>query len=126
MTRLALTGARLLDGNRPALEHATVVLEGDRIAEVCVGPPASPVDRAVDLAGRTLMPGVFTCHFHATYHELGSKPNTPYGDENPPSYLALIAARNLATALHHGFTGVVGAGASHHVEGGVKQAIEDG
>jgi imidazolonepropionase-like amidohydrolase len=69
---------------------------------------------------------MFTCHFHATYHELGSRPNTPYGDEYPPSYLALIAARNLATALGHGFTGVVGAGGAHHVEGGVKRAIEDG
>ncbi|HSS09348.1 MAG TPA: amidohydrolase family protein, partial [Acidimicrobiales bacterium] len=126
MTRLALTGARLLDGNRPALEQATVVIDGDRIAEICAGPPSTPVDRVADLAGRTLMPGMFTCHFHATYHELGSQPNTPYGDEYPPSYLALIAARNLATALRHGFTGVVGAGGSHHVEGGVKRAIQDG
>jgi imidazolonepropionase-like amidohydrolase len=69
---------------------------------------------------------MFTCHFHATYHELGSQPNTPYGNEYPPSYLALIAARNLATALDHGFTGVVGAGGSHHVEGGVRRAIDDG
>jgi imidazolonepropionase-like amidohydrolase len=126
MTRLALTGARLLDGTRPALEHATVVLDGDRIAEVGTGAPIAPVDRTIDLGGRTLMPGMFTCHFHATYHELGSQPNTPYGDEYPPSYLALIAARNLATALHHGFTGVVGAGGSHHIEGGVKRAIDDG
>ena len=126
MTRLALTGARLLDGAQPALQPATVVLDGDHIAEVCSGPTANPVDRVVDLGGRTLMPGMFTCHFHATYHELGSRPNTPYGDEYPPSYLALIAARNLKTALDHGFTGVVGAGGSHHVEGGVKQAIRDG
>ena len=72
------------------------------------------------------MPGMFTCHFHATYHELGSQPNTPYGDEYPPAYLALIAARNLATALEQGYTGVVGAGGSHHVEPGVRRAIEDG
>jgi hypothetical protein len=69
---------------------------------------------------------MFTCHFHATYHELGSQPNTPYGDEYPPAYLALIAARNLATALGQGYTGVVGAGGSHHVEPGVGRAIEDG
>ena len=126
MTRLALTGARLLDGNRPAVEGATVVIDGEHIAEVTTGSPRHPVDRIVDLAGRTLMPGMFTCHFHATYHELGSQPNIPYGDEYPPSYLALIAARNLATALEHGYTGVVGAGGSHHIEGGVKRAIDDG
>ena len=39
------------------------------------------------------MPGMYTCHFHSTYHELGSQPNTPYGDEYPPSYQALIAAQ---------------------------------
>jgi imidazolonepropionase-like amidohydrolase len=129
MTRFALTGARLIDGVGPPLEDATVVIEGDRIVEVRQGPPtaaAGAEERTVDLAGRTLMPGMFTCHFHATYHELGSQPNTPYGDEYPPSYLALIAARNFRTALEHGYTGVVGAGGAHEVEPGVKRAIDDG
>jgi imidazolonepropionase-like amidohydrolase len=103
MATFALTGARLLDGSRPALDDATVVVDGDRITEVGTGAPGAPVDRTFDLAGRTLLPGMFTCHFHATYHELGSQPNLPYGDEYPPSYLALIAARNLATALRLGF-----------------------
>jgi imidazolonepropionase-like amidohydrolase len=126
MTRLALTGARLIDGINPAVDGATVVIEGDRIAQVSSGSPPEDVDTVIDLAGRTVMPGMFTCHFHSTYHELGSKPNTPYGDEYPPSYLALIAAKNLKSALDCGFTGVVGAGGSHHVEGGVRQAIRDG
>jgi imidazolonepropionase-like amidohydrolase len=126
MTRLALTGARLLDGTHAAVGNATVVLDGARITEVGVGAPQHPVDRSFDLAGRTLMPGMFTCHFHSTYDELGSKPNVPYGDEYPPSYLALLSARNLATALRCGYTSVVGAGAAHDVEGGVKQAIKTG
>jgi len=126
MTRLALTGARLIDGINPAVDGATVVIEGDRIAQVSSGSPPEDVDTVIDLAGQTVMPGMFTCHFHSTYHELGSKPNTPYGDEYPPSYLALIAAKNLKSALDCGFTGVVGAGGSHHVEGGVRQAIRDG
>ena len=126
MTRLALTGARLLDGIHPAVGNATVVLDGARIAEIGVGAPQGTVDQSVDLAGRTLMPGMFTCHFHSTYDELGSKPNMPYGDEYPPSYLALLSARNLATALRCGYTSVVGAGTAHEVDGGVKRAIKDG
>ncbi len=127
MSRLVLTGARLLDGRRPALDGATVVVEDERITEVATGPVAArPEDRVVDLAGRTLMPGMFTCHFHSTYHELGSQPNMPYGDEYPPSYLALLSATNLDTALRLGYTGVVGAGGSHHVEPGVARAIDDG
>jgi len=126
MTRLALTAARLIDGINPAVDGATVVIDGDRIARVSSGSPPEDVDTVIDLAGRTVMPGMFTCHFHSTYHELGSKPNTPYGDEYPPSYLALIAAKNLKTALDCGFTGVVGAGGSHDVEAGVRQAVNDG
>ena len=126
MTRLGLVRARLLDGNGPAIEDATLVIEGDRIAEVSTGALTAAVDRTVDLGGRVVMPGMFTCHFHSTYHELGSRPGVPPGDEYPPSYLALLSARNVATALRLGYTGVVGAGSAHHVEGGVRQAIEDG
>ena len=126
MTRLALTAGRLIDGINPAVDGATVVIDGDRIAEVSSGSLPEDVDTVIDLAGRTVMPGMFTCHFHSTYHELGSKPNTPYGDEYPPSYLALIVAKNLKTALDCGFTGVVGAGGSHDVEAGVRQAINNG
>ena len=126
MTRTALIGARLVDGLRPPVDGATIVIEDARIAEVGTGAPSAPVDRTVDLGGRTLMPGMFTCHFHATYHELGSQPNVPYGDEYPPSYLALIASRNFRTALRQGYTSVVGAGGAHEVEPGVKRAINDG
>jgi imidazolonepropionase-like amidohydrolase len=127
MARLALTGARLLDGVHPAVDGATVVLEDERIVEVINGSPSLRSDvEILDLSGRTVMPGMFTCHFHSTYHELGSAPNTPYGDEYPPSYLALISAKNLRTALRHGYTSAIGAGASHDIEGGIKRGINDG
>ncbi|MFI6587802.1 amidohydrolase family protein [Embleya sp. NPDC050493] len=129
MSRLILTHATVLDGiHGPAANH-TIVVEDGRITHVghdAQAPRPVDGDRVVDLAGKTVMPGMFTCHFHATYHELGSRPNVPYGNEYPPAYQALIAAKNLRTALEHGYTGVVGAGASNEVEGGVKRAIEDG
>jgi imidazolonepropionase-like amidohydrolase len=125
MSITGYTNARLIDGIQPPREASTVVVDGARIVEIGTV-ITTPTDRQVDLAGRTLMPGMFTCHFHATYHELGSQANVPYGDEYPPSYLALIAAKNLQTALSWGYTSVVGAGGSHHVEPGVARAIEDG
>ena len=127
MARLLLHGVNVLDGISPAAADRTVVIDGDRVAEVSAGPVApAEGDQVVDLTGHTVMPGMFTCHFHATYHELGSKPNVPYGNDFPPSYQALVAERNLRTALEHGYTAVISAGAANDVEPGVKRAIEDG
>jgi imidazolonepropionase-like amidohydrolase len=126
MSRLILTAANVLDGESPARPGRTVVIDGERITDVADEPPAPAAgDRVVDLAGRTVMPGLVTCHFHSTYHELGSK-TAPYGNEYPPAYQALLSANNLGTALRLGYTGVVGAGGANDVEPGVKRAIEDG
>ena len=127
MSRLVLTNATVLDGINPPVTDRTVVIEGERIdAVTSAKPEPTSDDRVVDLAGRTVMPGMFTCHFHSTYHELGSSPATPYGNEYPPSYLALLSARNLRIALEQGYTFAVGAGGSNEVEPGVHRAIEDG
>ena len=126
MARTILTGARVLDGDNPSVEGRTVVIEDRRIAAVTADPvTATPEDRVVDLTGHTVMPGMVSCHFHSTYHELGSVP-APYGNEYPPAYQALISERNLQTALRWGYTGVIGAGGANEVEPGVKRAIEDG
>jgi imidazolonepropionase-like amidohydrolase len=127
MGRLLLRQARVLDGLHPPVADRTVVVEEGRIASILdAPPPAEAGDEVVDLGGRTLMPGMWTCHFHATYHELGSKPNVPYGNDHPPAYQALMAAKNLRTALEQGYTGAVGAGSANEVEAGVKKAIVDG
>jgi imidazolonepropionase-like amidohydrolase len=129
MSKLVLTGARLLTGDAPPIPEATVVVEDGRIVSVAPGAATAELaaeSQVVDLRGATLMPGMYSCHFHSTYHELGSQPNMPYGNEYPPSYQALIAAKNLHTALKQGYTGVVGAGGANEVEPGVAQAIKDG
>ena len=127
MTRLVLTNANLLDGDAPAQANRVVVIDGDRIASVGDAPPAdvTAADRVVDLGGRTVMPGMITCHYHSTYRELGAAP-APYGLEHAPAYQVLIAADNLRTALECGFTGAVGAGCSNDIDASMKRAIDDG
>jgi imidazolonepropionase-like amidohydrolase len=126
MGRLIFTDANLLDGEHAARRGITVVVDGKRIASVgSDAVQAEPDDRVVDLAGRTLMPGMTTCHFHSTYDELGATP-APFGLEQPPAYQALVAARNVETALRCGCTGVVSAGASHDIDASLKRAIDDG
>jgi imidazolonepropionase-like amidohydrolase len=84
-----------------------------------------PGDRVVDVGGQTVMPGMVTCHFHSTYHELGAQP-APYGLEAPPAYQALRAAKNLDTALRCGFTAAVSAGAPGDVDASMRRAIDEG
>ena len=64
---LALVGARLVDGTgAPPIEDAAVVVDGDRI--VAAGPRAStPVPagaRTIDVAGKTIVPGLWDMHAH--------------------------------------------------------------
>jgi imidazolonepropionase-like amidohydrolase len=127
MTRTVFTNANLLDGEHPAQSGSTVVIEGNRIASVGTGPVADarPDDRVVDLAGRTLMPGMVTGHFHSTYRDVGSIPS-PLGLDHPPAYLALVAAENAKKALMAGYTGAVGASCAHDTDASLAKAIDEG
>jgi imidazolonepropionase-like amidohydrolase len=127
MATLVLTNANLIDGEQPAVGGRALVVDGERIAAIHDGPPPDLPEGAevVDLGGRTVMPGMATCHFHSTYDELGSVP-LPYGSEQPPATMALVSHANLMKALTCGYTMVVGAGAGQDVEPGVKLAIERG
>ena len=79
----------------------------------------------VDLDGRTVMPGMVSSHFHATYHELGSK-TAPFGLEEPPALQAVRAAHHLELLLRSGFTGAVTAGAPFAIDASMKAAIAEG
>jgi len=128
--RLVLRDATVLDADGPR-PHTTVVVEDRRIALVRPTaaddgvPGPGPEDRVVDLAGRTVMPGMVSSHFHATYHELGSK-TAPFGLEEPPALQAVRAAHHLQLLLQSGFTGAVSAGAPFAIDAGMKAAIAEG
>jgi len=127
VTRLTLTHATVVDGDRTVLRDAHVVVDGDRIAAVGAGPVADPRpdDRVVDLAGRTVMPGMVNCHFHATYHNLGATP-APFGLEEPMALQAVRAVNSLAMLLDCGFTSAVSAGAPFAIDASMKVAIDRG
>lgn len=125
MSRLIFTNANVVDGLNPAVAGQTVVIDGDRITSVgAEHVAAQDGDQVTDLAGKTVMPGMALCHFHSTYKNVAM--GAPYGCEFPPSYQAIVAHQNLMCALTHGFTTIVGAGATRDIEPGVKQAIEEG
>jgi imidazolonepropionase-like amidohydrolase len=63
----AFTNAVLIDGTgAPAIEHATIVIRGDRIVSAGPGTSVSVPGgaRVTDLAGKVLMPGLADMHVH--------------------------------------------------------------
>jgi imidazolonepropionase-like amidohydrolase len=125
VARTLFVHANLLDGRSPARPDAAVLVDGERIAAVG-GPELRPgADRVVDLGGMTLMPGLWSCHFHAAF-ENATLDVFPMGIDRPPGYLMLRAAKNARLALECGFTGVVGAGGGDDLDAQLELAIADG
>ncbi len=128
MAKTVFLNANVLDG-RNSGRAATVVIEDDRIAAVADGSGGQPgwddADRIVDLAGRTVMPGMVLAHYHGTYRDLGLTPE-PFGLEATPALQSIRAASNFRLALDCGFTGVISAGSPNGVDVAVKRAIAEG
>ncbi len=127
MARLILKNANLLDGDSAARPGTSVVVEGECIASATTAPVAAkPGDRVIDLAGKTVMPGIVSGHFHASYDNITIQPE-PLGVERPENYLALVAAKNLKLALDCGITSVISSGANAGtIDADVWLAIQEG
>ncbi|MEE2665570.1 MAG: amidohydrolase family protein [Myxococcota bacterium] len=125
MARCIFTGANLIDGDRPARAGVTVVVEGERIASVNEGPlqDVRPDDRTIDLAGKTLMPGLVLCHFHATFYDYNTRQAPSLGLEHTPTILALLAAKHVELALASGVTSVVSGSCPHRIDASIRDAI---
>ncbi len=94
---VALTGARLLtmSGNDAgAIDNGTIVISGDRI--VAVGPAASvqvPAGaRIINMAGKTIMPGLVDAHAHGGYGQ---------GDIVPQQNWVMVQQLALGTTTVH-------------------------
>jgi imidazolonepropionase-like amidohydrolase len=126
---LALGNARLIDGTgRPAQGGAWILVEGDTI--VHAGPlaaadaPRAPETRVIDLAGRTVVPGLVEAHMHLSYSNVRVIADL---DLNcPPEYSTLVSAKNAELALSCGYTAARSAGSIHAIDVALKRAINEG
>lgn len=116
MTRTVFRGGLVFDGTGSDPSPADVTVEDGRIVDVGTGLDG---DDAVDLAGRTLLPGLFDCHVHVVFSHVDAwrAANTPF------SYSFYEAARNLRSTLQVGVTSIRDAGGA---DLGIKQALVDG
>lgn len=118
MSRVLLSGGRVFDGTGAPLSDADVVLEDGRIAEV--GPELDG-DEAVDVTGKTLLPGLFDCHVHLAmrYEDFDE-----FRLMNEPFSLPFFRmAENLRTTLALGITTVRDAMGA---DAGLRMAVEQG
>lgn len=116
MARILFSGGAVFDGTGAPPARADVVVEDGRFVALGTGLDA---DEAIDVTGRTLLPGLFDCHTHVviSHVDVWRTLNTPF------SYPFYEAVRNLAATLRLGITTVRDAGGA---DLGVKQAVADG
>ena len=118
MTRTLFHGGLLFDGTGEDPRSADVVVEGERVVAVG-GAGTGDGDEAVDLTGRTMLPGLFDCHVHVMFSGLDILRDL----QTPFSYRFFVAAQNLQRTLQTGITSVRDAGGA---DAGVKRAVEKG
>jgi imidazolonepropionase-like amidohydrolase len=117
MTRTVFRGGQVFDGTGAAPAAGEVAVEGGRI--VAVGSSGLDGDEAVDLEGRTLLPGLFDCHTHVTISDV----DMWRAVQRPFSNQFYEAARNLAATIGTGITSIRDAGGA---DLGIKEAVDDG
>jgi imidazolonepropionase-like amidohydrolase len=126
--RSAIINVRIFDGSGSAPFPGTVIVDGDRIAEIRTGAAAvgtSYTDETINGHGGTLMPGMVEAHGHLTW---GSSIEKIYHQFMlPPEELKVAMWRNAHVLLESGFTSVYSAGAlGDGLEAELARAIDAG
>lgn len=109
--QVLIKAGRLVDGRSQQVQtNVGILIEGERIK--AVGPLAqiqgqAAAARVIDLSQLTLLPGLIDTHTHLLLQ--GDITNQEYEDQllkQSIPYRAILAARNAALALQHGFTAI--------------------
>src|SRR5580698_3215109 len=120
MAATLFINAAVLDGtHKERREGHHVLVEDERSKEICDRPIVCPGAETIDLAGRTLMPGLIDAHVHVIAVDAALARLA----EQPITLVSLQAGRVLEGMLARGFTSVRDAGGG---DGGLAEAVEQG
>ena len=127
--KIALTNCRLIDNRGgSSVPNATVVIDDNRIA--AVGPkdstPVPPNAKVLDVAGRSVLPGMIDLHLHLTYYYKRSDVTI----EGKPTYneprIALVGVWHMEQLLDAGITTARDLGSCGHLVFDLKWALGEG
>jgi imidazolonepropionase-like amidohydrolase len=102
-------GNVVLDGHATLQPGFNILVKGDRIEAVTRDPIDLPDAQQIDVAGKTVMPGLIDAHAHITGLSLSPK-NLAY----PAADLVVAAANYLRNSLMAGFTTIREAGGADY------------
>lgn len=119
VSKVLITNVNVFDGKGDELTSAmSVLVEGNKIAEIAKSIPASNDMTVIDGGGRTLTPGFIDAHVHLQWNV------SPFEFlDSPPDYHAALALYEAERTLMRGFTSVRDTGGAVF---GVKRAIDEG
>jgi imidazolonepropionase-like amidohydrolase len=128
--RTIFTNAYLFDGTNAGVPGATIVVSGDRIESVGTSDAAdvSAGDEVYDLAGRALLPGLGTGHFHgdAVFTDMANIENVYFGAERPAGVMMAAMVNSCRNLLESGHTMAIGAACAYDHDACVKLAVAEG
>jgi imidazolonepropionase-like amidohydrolase len=124
MNSFLFTGGRFLDPDRGELiDGIEVLVEGDTVKQVSDRPIRSASASRIDLAGKTLMPGLIDAHVHVIAVMVDLAANAA----QPSSLATLRSTRVMHGMLMRGFTTVRDlGGADAGLVAGVEEGLIDG
>ncbi len=121
---LILRNARLIDGTGEIWDRAHIHVADGRIGEISSAPVMDDRTKTIDLAGKTVVPGLINCHTHVC----GDRLDLPPGASSTQlvAEYAVRGARWLEEALQNGVTAVRDVGGKAHVDLALKRLVDTG
>jgi imidazolonepropionase-like amidohydrolase len=122
---LLLRGVRVVDGRGVRADRADVLLKDGRIARIDATIEAPAGVQTLDLAAKTIVPGLMNAHAHITLDGTSPDPETVLRSETPASNAIRSAAR-LRRVLASGVTTIRDVGAPWGVDIALRRLVEAG
>jgi imidazolonepropionase-like amidohydrolase len=122
-TRIAITGATLIDGTgRAPVPEAIVIVGGERIEAVGTRDTVElpPDIEIIDAKGKYLLPGLIDLHVHIYHPAFAPLPTKG----SKMAYAGVIAVNNLRSALQAGITTVRGVCDVDHLDLAMRTAVK--